>query len=72
VDESVDTPQLKVVAGSPTAEELAALVTVLAVRSAPSSTEPPPVPSLWRDHTLRLGLPPRPGPRAWRASGLPR
>jgi Acyl-CoA carboxylase epsilon subunit len=65
-------PVLRVVRGEPTAEELAALVTVLAARAAagggdrPARRRP-----LWRDRTALLGAPRMPGPGSWRASGLP-
>lgn len=65
-------PTFRVVRGTPTPEELAAIVGVLSQRSratlAPSA---PPPPSRWRES----GLPPvpaRPGPGAWRASVFPR
>jgi hypothetical protein len=62
-------PILRVVRGEPTAEELAAVVTVLLARGA--DEEPAPAPrSLWSIPTLRGHLPH--GPGAWRASGLPR
>jgi hypothetical protein len=65
-------PALRIVRGEPTAEELAALVAVLAARSA-AATEPEPEPrSLWRDRAALTGAPLVPGQGAWRASGLPR
>lgn len=65
-----ETPYLRVVRGQPTAEELAALVAVLAARSAA------PAPALklrsaWADPSRRLGLTHRAGPGAWRRSTLP-
>jgi hypothetical protein len=69
--------ELRVVHGDPTAEELAALVTVLAAtrRGAPAggaaAVEAEPA-SRWRRSarpTTSLAL--RPGPGAWRASALP-
>jgi hypothetical protein len=65
-----ETPYLRVVRGQPSAEELAALVAVLAVRSAvaaPASRSR----SAWADPARRLGLTQRPGPGAWRRSALP-
>jgi acyl-CoA carboxylase epsilon subunit len=65
-----ETPYLRVVRGEPTAEELAALVAVLAARSA----APAPAPRLrsaWADPARRLGLTHRAGPGAWRRSALP-
>ena len=58
------------VSGSPTPEEVAALVTVL---SALGDEEPPPEParSAWSDPSWRLVGPSRTR-GGWRASGLPR
>jgi Acyl-CoA carboxylase epsilon subunit len=66
-----ETPYLRVVRGEPTAEELAALVAVLAARSAaaPAPTRRPR--SAWADPGRRLGLTHRAGPGAWRRSTLP-
>jgi hypothetical protein len=65
-------PTLRVVRGEPTPEELAAVVAVLAARSAGApETEPEPQ-SLWRDKTALLRAPLTPGQGSWRASGLPR
>jgi hypothetical protein len=64
------TPAFRVVRGTPTAEELAALVGVLWGRRAGAVTAPAPVPSRWRASALpAAGL--RHGPGAWRASALP-
>ncbi|WP_203743338.1 acyl-CoA carboxylase subunit epsilon [Catellatospora bangladeshensis] len=54
--------------GTPTAEEVAALVAVLSTRPV-ATAAPAPVSDWWRS-----GLPAAPGagPGAWRASGLPR
>lgn len=67
-------PVLRVVAGDPTAEELAALAAVLAAGSSGStatSDERRP-PSLWKASGRVSQHRPAPGPGAWRASGLPR
>lgn len=65
------TPAFRVVRGTPTAEELAALVGVLFSRRAAGSAEPPrPTPSRWRASALP-NVPLRPSPGAWRASALP-
>lgn len=66
-------PFLRVVRGEPTAEEVAALVAVLAARAAAaarsrSRTRPR---SAWADPARRLPGPPLPGPQSWRRSGLP-
>ncbi|MGC9668050.1 acyl-CoA carboxylase subunit epsilon [Planosporangium sp. 12N6] len=64
------TPALRVVRGTPTPEELAALVGVILRR--PAAPAPAPVaPSRWRASALP-GVPLRAGTGAWRASGLPR
>jgi Acyl-CoA carboxylase epsilon subunit len=65
------TPHLRILRGTPTPEELAALVAVLTTRARPADPPPPAPHPLWNDHARRLGLP-RPGPTAWRASTLPR
>ena len=64
-----ETPYLRVVRGEPTAEELAALVAVLAARAAVAAA--PRVRSAWADPARRLSLTSRPGPGAWRRSALP-
>jgi hypothetical protein len=63
-------PLLRVVAGSPTAEELAVVV---ALFSRPSrAADPVPQFSLW-SHKSRMAHPPlHPGFGAWRASTMPR
>ncbi len=62
--------ELRVLAGDPSAEELAAVTTVLLLTS--GADEPAEVPvSRWRTSAIP-GTAGRPGPGAWRASGLPR
>ena len=63
-------PLLRVVRGTPTAEELAALVAVVATRASAAGDPEPPARPLWGRPVLRPVL--TPGPGAWRASGLPR
>jgi len=58
-------PRLKVVRGTPTAEEVAALVGVLLSRPAPEAPAAPV--SRWA-RAARPSPGPRPGPDAWRAS----
>jgi hypothetical protein len=69
-------PVLRVVRGEPTAEELAALVTVLAARSTAAAAAGrrahAEARSLWRDRSRNVRPPLSAGPGAWRASGLPR
>jgi hypothetical protein len=65
---------LRVVHGDPTPEEIAALVTVLATRSAAAAGTPPPSLPVagWADRASRLRRPVAAGPGAWRASALHR
>jgi len=67
-----DSPLLRVVRGEPTAEELAALVAVLAARAAASARPERRWRSGWADPATRPRAPLRPGPLAWRRSALPR
>jgi len=64
---------LRIERGHPEPEELAALTVVLARMR---TLQPEPLPaepaSSWSDPRHVLGLPAVPGPRGWRASGLPR
>ncbi|MGW0657744.1 acyl-CoA carboxylase subunit epsilon [Streptodolium elevatio] len=61
---------IKIVRGEPTAEELAAIVTVIAAKAsgggAPASA---PAPSEWNSPARLVRTPLRPGPGAWQASG---
>jgi hypothetical protein len=70
VPEPARPPYLRIVRGEPTGAEVAALVAVLAARAAAAPAPAPPR-SSWADPTRRLGLPPRPGPGAWRRSAPP-
>jgi hypothetical protein len=63
-------PLIKVVRGTPSAEELAALVGVLLTRSSGVPAEAEPVPSRWA-RSARPATGYRPGPGAWRGSALP-
>ncbi len=63
--------EIRVIRGTPTAEELAALVGVLFARPRAAATAPAPTPSLWRASGLPA-TPPRAGRGAWRASSLRR
>ena len=69
-DAAAARPLLRVVRGNPTPEELAALVAVVASRSAAPEPEPAP-PSRWASRARQLRRPLPHGPGAWRASGLP-
>jgi hypothetical protein len=64
-------PEVRILAGDPTAEEIAAVTAVLLMRA--GTGEPPEEPSpvsRWRN-SARPAVPGRPGPGAWRASALP-
>jgi hypothetical protein len=68
-------PALTVVRGNPSAEEVAALVVVLArARRAPTAlvTAGPGGRSEWSSRSRMLRTPLERGPGAWRASALPR
>ncbi|HEY0698610.1 MAG TPA: acyl-CoA carboxylase subunit epsilon [Micromonospora sp.] len=70
-------PVFRIVRGTPTAEELAALVGVILTRSRPVADTPQATASTWV-RTARpgavsaAGLPARSGPQGWRESALPR
>jgi hypothetical protein len=63
-------PALEVVAGHPSAEELAALTVALAAALAARSRAGQPGRSSrgWADRSRMMGAPLRPGPDAWRRS----
>jgi hypothetical protein len=63
-------PGLRVVRGDPTAEELAALVTVLVTRSG-ETAEPARGRSAWNDPARLVRRPLGHGPGGWRSSALP-
>jgi hypothetical protein len=63
-------PLLRVVKGDATAEEIAALVTVLAARSAAAVESPKPSPSAWIYRRAQLSKPIFVGPGEWRRSGF--
>jgi hypothetical protein len=64
-------PTVRVVRGTPTPEELAALVGALfAMRTGASAAGARPAASRWRV-SARPTIPLRAGPGAWRASALP-
>jgi hypothetical protein len=70
-------PMLSVVSGHPSAEELAALTTVVAAklaageRAAAAQAAPGPPRSAWLDRAALIRAPLRPGPDAWRHSARP-
>ncbi|HLS45465.1 MAG TPA: acyl-CoA carboxylase epsilon subunit [Ornithinicoccus sp.] len=65
-------PSIRVVSGSPSAEEVAAVVAVLAAASGGGNGPAESQRSLWKASTRAPGHRPLPGPGVWRASGLPR
>jgi hypothetical protein len=69
-ENDTEKPVLRVVRGNPTAEEIAAVVAVLATSG--QSQPPAAKPSRWADPVRRLRRPLQPGPDAWVRSGLPR
>ena len=68
---STDELVISVVKGSPTDEEVAALVTVLTLASRRSEPEPDTRPSGWSAYWRTVRAPITPGPNAWRMSGRP-
>jgi hypothetical protein len=65
-----DEPLFRVIRGTPTAHELAALVGALFTRTLPAPSAPQVV-SRWA-RSGRPNVAGRPGPGAWRSSALPR
>jgi hypothetical protein len=66
-------PALRIVAGNPTEEELAAVTVVLSALAARPVAEPTPVQPAggWADPAHRVRVPLHPGPGAWQASARP-
>ena len=65
-----DSPLFSVVSGHPGPEDLAALTVVLAARQR-AGAAPAAARSAWLDRAALTRAPLRPGPGAWRRSGLP-
>jgi hypothetical protein len=65
-------PVLRVVKGEPSAEELAALVAVVAARSVAAPAAKPAPRSQWGHPARMVRTPHAFGPGQWRASALPR
>lgn len=66
-------PVLAIVRGNPSAEQVAALVAVLAARARPAAASPARnVRSEWSARSRLLRAPLVRGPGGWRASALPR
>lgn len=69
---SAEEPLFRVVRGVPTAEELAALVGAIVVRTRPAAAPAPVAGSTWARSARPAAAAFAAGPGAWRASGLPR
>lgn len=69
---SAEEPLFRIVRGVPNAEELAALVGAIVVRTRPAAAPAPVAVSAWARSGRPAGATPAAGPGAWRASGLPR
>ncbi|MEU7896892.1 acyl-CoA carboxylase subunit epsilon [Nonomuraea sp. NPDC049152] len=65
------TPHLRIIRGNATAEEIAALVTVLAARHAEPDPPAAPQRQSWRNPARVMRKPLVPGKSAWRNSVLP-
>ena len=69
-------PVLRIVSGEPDDDEVAAVVLALTLAAAPAAEPAQPQEwSVWAEPALRHPAgrrPLRPGPHAWRTSGLPR
>ena len=70
VSEKQPRPLLRVVRGTPSDEELAALTAVLAAASRVADAAPTRPRSAWGDPASQLRVPLHPGPGAWRTSAL--
>jgi hypothetical protein len=66
-----DQPLFQVVKGSPSEEELAALVAVLTMRFGEAAAAPDRRESGWSAYWRSVRAPVQPGPEAWRMSGRP-
>ncbi|MFG1941954.1 acyl-CoA carboxylase subunit epsilon [Nonomuraea sp. NPDC048826] len=64
-------PQLRIVRGDATPEEIAALVAVLAARPAAPEAPSQARPQSWRNPARSMRKPLTPGKAAWRMSSLP-
>jgi len=62
----------RVVRGTPSDAELAALTVVLLAAAAPAAAPPPPEPSAWNDRAALMRRPLPVGPGAWRTSARSR
>ncbi|HEX7717683.1 MAG TPA: acyl-CoA carboxylase subunit epsilon [Marmoricola sp.] len=71
MEPSGPSPSLRIINEDATAEEIAAIVAVLSALGGTEAPKPAPR-SLWAARQRRTRAALRPGPGAWRASGLPR
>ena len=69
--EGASQPLLRVVAGSPTAEELATVIALVTARRVAAADDAP-LWSLWARKSRQVRPSQRPGFGAWRASMMPR
>jgi hypothetical protein len=65
-------PVLRIIRGDATAEEVAALVAVVAALGGNAAGPPRPRPSEWSAHHRKVRATLPHGPGGWRSSGLPR
>lgn len=67
-----DQPQVRVIAGSPTDEELAVVIALASAMGNDHETQPHKPMNGWGDHRRAMRTPLAHGDHAWRASALPR
>lgn len=68
MSEAANPPLIKFVAGNPTDEEVAAVVTVLTAQAAARPAEPDQPRSGWAAYWRSVGAPIQPGPGKWQAA----
>ncbi|GAB3914646.1 hypothetical protein GCM10011575_41220 [Microlunatus endophyticus] len=61
-------PVITFLGGSPTVEEIAAVVTALLARSGSQPAQPEPQQSSWAAYWRSVGAPIQPGPGKWQAA----
>ena len=71
-DQQPERPLLRVLRGAPSAEELAALVAVVAARAAAAGETAPARRTAWNAPARLVRTPVHAGSGGWRASALPR
>jgi hypothetical protein len=70
--EQPSTPTLRIIRGDASAEEIAAIVAVLALRSQPAAPAPSRTFSIWADRNRLMRETVSPSPGGWRRSAFPR